>query len=66
MYQGLVRGCERLSFQGDRSGAAVPVLASCQFRTPEGGIAMYTRRLDLNGLLAELDAPDVETGPQDP
>lgn len=38
-------------------------------RTPEGGVAMLTRRLDLHGLLAELDtqaaAPEVETGPQD-
>ena len=38
-------------------------------RTPEGGVAMFTRRLDLHGLLAELDAqtdaPEVETGPQD-
>ena len=38
-------------------------------RTPEGGVAMFTRRLDLQGLLGELDrqavAPEVETGPQD-
>lgn len=27
-YHGLVRGCKRLLFQGDRSGAAVPVLPS--------------------------------------
>jgi catechol 2,3-dioxygenase len=38
-------------------------------RTPEGGVAMFTQRLDLHGLLAELDAqdaaPEVETGPED-
>ncbi len=38
-------------------------------QTPEGGVAMYTRRLDLHRLLAELDtqadAPEIETGPQD-
>ena len=38
-------------------------------RTPEGGVAMFTKRLDLHGLLAELEAqtnaPQVETGPQD-
>ena len=38
-------------------------------RTPEGGVAMFTRRLDLHGLLAELDAqtdtPEVDAGPQD-
>ena len=38
-------------------------------RTQDGGVAMFTRRLDLQGLLAELDAnnaaPEVETGPQD-
>jgi catechol 2,3-dioxygenase len=38
-------------------------------RTAEGGVAMFTRRLDLHGLLAELDArneaPDVEMGPRD-
>ena len=38
-------------------------------RTTDGGMAMFTRRLDLHGLLAELDAgtatPEVETGPQD-
>ena len=37
--------------------------------TPDGGLAMYTRRLDLHGLFAELEvqdtAPEVETGPQD-
>ena len=38
-------------------------------RTPEGELAMFTRRLDLNGLLkeveAETDAPQVEAGPRD-
>jgi catechol 2,3-dioxygenase len=38
-------------------------------RTPEGDVTMFTRRLDLHGLLAELedqtDAPEVEAGPQD-
>ena len=38
-------------------------------RTPEGGVAMFTKRLDLHGLLAELyaqtDAPEVKTGPED-
>jgi len=38
-------------------------------RTPEGGLAMFSRRLDLNGLLAEAgpnpDAPRVGEGPQD-
>jgi catechol 2,3-dioxygenase len=38
-------------------------------RTPDGGLAMVTRRLDLNGLLAEAgagpDAPSVGEGPQD-
>jgi catechol 2,3-dioxygenase len=38
-------------------------------RTPDGGLAMYTRRLDLHGLLADLDAhadvTEVETGPHD-
>ncbi len=38
-------------------------------RTSEGGVAMYTRRLDLQGLLTELEAQteasEVETGPQD-
>ena len=38
-------------------------------RTPEGELAMFTRRLDLNGLLKEVDvgesAPKVETGPKD-
>jgi catechol 2,3-dioxygenase len=38
-------------------------------RTPEGELAMFTRRLDLNGLLkeveAESNAPKVETGPRD-
>src|SRR5690349_19108769 len=36
-------------------------------RTPQGGLAMFTRRLDLNGLLAEIegvkDAPTVGEGP---
>jgi catechol 2,3-dioxygenase len=38
-------------------------------RTPQGQLAMFTRRLDLNGLLkeveAESNAPKVETGPRD-
>ena len=38
-------------------------------RTPEGELAMFTRRLDLNDLLKEVeptnDAPKVEEGPQD-
>jgi catechol 2,3-dioxygenase len=38
-------------------------------RTPQGGLAMVTRRLDLNGLLeevkAEAHAPEVDAGPQD-
>jgi catechol 2,3-dioxygenase len=39
-------------------------------RTPEGGIAMYTRALDLEGLLAAADdavdkAPKVGEGPRD-
>ena len=37
-------------------------------RTPQGEVAMFTRRLDLNGLLREVevmsDAPKVEEGPQ--
>jgi catechol 2,3-dioxygenase len=37
-------------------------------KTPEGELAMYSRRLDLNGLLKEVDAedaPKVEEGPRD-
>jgi catechol 2,3-dioxygenase len=38
-------------------------------RTPQGELAMVTRRLDLNGLLNEVEsessAPKVETGPRD-
>jgi catechol 2,3-dioxygenase len=38
-------------------------------RTPQGQLAMFTRRLDLNALLkeveAESNAPKVETGPRD-
>jgi catechol 2,3-dioxygenase len=38
-------------------------------RTPEGALAMFTRRLDLNGLLKEIEAaphaPKVEEGPRD-
>ena len=38
-------------------------------RTPEGELAMFTRRLDLNGLLREVEsasnAPRVEDGPKD-
>src|SRR3954464_4335945 len=39
-------------------------------RDDAGGVAMFTRRLDLNGLLAELrdgkgSPPPVETGPRD-
>ena len=38
-------------------------------RTPEGELAMFTRRLDLDGLLGERgterDAPKVDEGPQD-
>jgi catechol 2,3-dioxygenase len=37
-------------------------------KTPEGELAMYSRRLDLNGLLKDVDAedaPKVEEGPRD-
>ncbi|QJX01082.1 Glyoxalase family protein [Frigoriglobus tundricola] len=38
-------------------------------RTPTGELAMFTRRLDLNGLLKEIesvpDAPKVDAGPRD-
>ncbi len=38
-------------------------------RTPEGELAMFTRRLDLNDLLQEVasanDAPNVDEGPRD-
>jgi catechol 2,3-dioxygenase len=38
-------------------------------RTPEGELAMFTRRLDLTGLLKEIEAgpdvPNVEEGPRD-
>ena len=38
-------------------------------RTPEGKVAMFTRRLDLNGLLKEIEAnanaQSVEPGPKD-
>jgi catechol 2,3-dioxygenase len=38
-------------------------------RTPEGELAMFTRRLDLNGLLTEIQAtetaPKVREGPRD-
>ncbi len=38
-------------------------------RTPQGGLAMSTRRLDLDGLLREVEsganAPEVDEGPQD-
>jgi catechol 2,3-dioxygenase len=38
-------------------------------RTPTGELAMFTRRLDLNGLLREVEsgasAPKVDEGPQD-
>jgi catechol 2,3-dioxygenase len=38
-------------------------------RSPDGGIAMFTKRLDLNGLLKEVeagtDAPQVAVGPRD-
>jgi catechol 2,3-dioxygenase len=38
-------------------------------RTPQGELAMFTRRLDLNGLLNEVKAvahaPKVDAGPQD-
>ena len=38
-------------------------------RTPQGELAMFTRRLDLNGLLKEVeavpDAPKVHEGPKD-
>lgn len=38
-------------------------------RTPEGGLAMFTRRLDLEGLLNEVEpdanAPEAGEGPQD-
>jgi catechol 2,3-dioxygenase len=46
----------------DRPQAAWP-------RTPGGELAMFTRRLDLDGLLREVeaatDAPEVEEGPRD-
>ena len=38
-------------------------------RTPQGGLAMFTRRLDLGGLLKEVEteanSPKVEEGPRD-
>jgi catechol 2,3-dioxygenase len=39
-------------------------------RTPDGRLAMYTRRLDLHGLLAEtvpepVETPPVDAGPRD-
>lgn len=38
-------------------------------RTSTGKLAMFTRRLDLNGLLKEVevvpDAPKIEEGPRD-
>jgi len=38
-------------------------------RTPQGELAMFTRRLDLNGLLKEIEpaqnAPQVDEGPRD-
>ena len=38
-------------------------------RNPDGSLAMFTRRLDLDGLLNEVEAeangPDVEEGPRD-
>ena len=38
-------------------------------RTPQGGLAMFTRQLDLNGLLKEVvpkaSAPKVDEGPRD-
>ncbi len=38
-------------------------------RTPQGELAMFSRRLDLNGLLKEVEdernAPKVEEGPRD-
>jgi catechol 2,3-dioxygenase len=38
-------------------------------RTPQGGLVMFTRRLDLDGLLREVEsgvnAPEVDEGPQD-
>jgi catechol 2,3-dioxygenase len=38
-------------------------------RTPQGELAMFTRRLDLNGLLNEVEpkacAPKVDEGPKD-
>jgi catechol 2,3-dioxygenase len=38
-------------------------------RTPQGELAMFTRRLDLNGLLKEIKAtetaPKVDEGPKD-
>ena len=38
-------------------------------RTPEGALAMFTRRLDLNSLLKEIEAaanaPKIEEGPRD-
>jgi catechol 2,3-dioxygenase len=38
-------------------------------RTPEGELAMFTRRLDLNSLLKEVEAvknaPKVDEGPRD-
>jgi len=43
--QGLVRGCERLLFQGDRSGSAVLVLPSA---SPQGN--------DANGVMNEYVA----------
>ena len=34
-------------------------------RTRDGGVAMYSRPLDLRGLLAETDVPHPSTGPKD-
>jgi hypothetical protein len=38
-------------------------------RTPEGGVAMFTRRLDLHDLLkqalADTKPPEIGSGPQD-
>ena len=38
-------------------------------RTPQGEVTMFTRRLDLNGLLKEIkateSAPNVDEGPRD-
>ena len=38
-------------------------------RTPQGEISMYTKRLDLSGLLREIEsasnAPGVDDGPKD-